>query len=653
MSTAGAIRAGAAYVEVFLDDNRIVRGLAAVQSRLRTWSASLGRLGSGAFGGGLPGPLGAIAHFAGSPAGMFAGLLVASKTFASVGDDLDKMSSRVGVSVEFLSALSHAAKIGGTEIAAMEVGIRRLQRTAYDATRGLSTAVDAFEDLHVNIYAADGQLKSTEQLFMESAAALSRMENNTKKAALATVVFGRAGTGLLPMLREGPEGLLAVMEEAKRLTSPGDNAKPLSPGDRWRPTADGLNSWNEAAQYVRGLRDDSGVLTAPAAIGSPVIVLVKNQSGSDRTRFDVLGVDGVLITPSDNLATFASRRPLVGVLPSVADHAGRFCVLLEPVATGKLGRALFLGVVPARVYVNSHLDAYCNVMESKTIGDETVYLGSGSSGAQILWWEAADISAVGTVVWAVLRLGGAGGGLRCFEVKQSSPAAPAAPGSSVEAWTLRWNATTQQYDDPNRSDPTDLVVIDTEGRFRWLCYDDTEQDAPGSRGLCDANGAIVSIHEPSKLLGGSIQVNSAFVVTGLTSLYALDGGLLPHAATLTTATTPKLGGLEQTCAVAESDAVFVWDDEYQLYKPLWVDRPLAQRVRGTTPSFIGRGTGSFTVSSLTATSPGALPSGASYTITNSGYCIDGGVAFFAEWDTSIPGYRIYDVGACSTSTDCG
>ncbi len=326
------------------------------------------------------------------------------------------------------------------------------------------------------------------------------------------------------------------------MASPGDNAKPLSPGDRWRPTADGLNSWNEAAQYVRGLRDDSGALATPAAMDSPAIVLVKNQSGSDRTRFDVLGVDGVLITPSDNLAVFSSRRPLVGVLPSVADHAGRFCVLLEPVATGKLGRALFLGVVPARVYVNSHLDAYCDVMESKTIGDETVYLGSGSSGAQILWWEAADLSAVGTVVWAVLRLGGAGGGLRCFEVSQSSPAAPAAPGSSVDAWTLRWNATTQHYDDPNRSDPTDLVVIDTEGRFRWLCYDDTEQDAPGSRGFCDSNGVIVSIHEPSKLLGGSVQVTSAFVVTGLTSLYALDGGLLPKRRRLPQRPHPSLAG---------------------------------------------------------------------------------------------------------------
>jgi len=217
MSVAGAIRAGSAYIEVFLDQNPVARGLTAMQTRLRGWSASRSRMGSGVFGGALPGPLGAIAQFASSPAGIFGGLLMASKTFASVGDDLDKMSSRVGASVEFLSALSHAAKIGGTELSAMEVGIRRLQRTTYDASRGLSTAKDAFADLGINIYAADGQLKGTEQLFMESAAALSKMENNTKKAALATVVFGRAGTSLLPMLRDGPEGLMAVMEEAKRL----------------------------------------------------------------------------------------------------------------------------------------------------------------------------------------------------------------------------------------------------------------------------------------------------------------------------------------------------------------------------------------------------------------------------------------------------
>jgi len=202
MAASQGIRAGKAFVELFADDKRLVRGLKAASKRLRAWGASVTSLGAKIFAAG---------------AGVLAPLLAAVKKFASAGDALDKMSSRVGASVEFLSALSHAAQIGGTDISAMEVSIRRMQRTAYDAARGLSTASEAFADLGINVRGADGQLKSTEQLFMESAAALSRMENNTKKAALATVIFGRAGTQLLPMLKDGAEGLAAMMQQARKL----------------------------------------------------------------------------------------------------------------------------------------------------------------------------------------------------------------------------------------------------------------------------------------------------------------------------------------------------------------------------------------------------------------------------------------------------
>ena len=202
MAKTQAIRAGRAFVELFADDKRLVRGLKAASGKLKAWGASVTSIGTKLFSAG---------------AGILAPLVMSVKKFASAGDELDKMSGRVGASVEFLSALSHAAQIGGTDIAAMEVGIRRMQRTAYDATQGLSTAVDAFNELGVNVRRADGQLKSTEQLFMESATALSQMENNTKKAALSTVIFGRAGTKLLPMLKNGSAGLVEVMEEAKRL----------------------------------------------------------------------------------------------------------------------------------------------------------------------------------------------------------------------------------------------------------------------------------------------------------------------------------------------------------------------------------------------------------------------------------------------------
>lgn len=198
---AGAIRAGRAFVELFADDSKLVRGLKAASGKLKAWGATVTGIGLKTMAAGA-----AIA----TP------LMAATRVFMTAGDELDKMSYRVGMSVEFLSALGHAAQIGGTSIGALETGLRRMQRTAYDASQGSSTATQAFAELGVSVYDAGGNLKETEQLFMESAAALSAIENNTKKAALATIIFGRAGTQLMPMLERRGE-LTERMAEAERL----------------------------------------------------------------------------------------------------------------------------------------------------------------------------------------------------------------------------------------------------------------------------------------------------------------------------------------------------------------------------------------------------------------------------------------------------
>ena len=201
MASPREIRAGKAFVELGVKDH-LQAGLNAARKRLMAFGAGLASVGL---------------RFVAAGAAGLAAFGAAGKYFASAGDSLDKMSQRVGASVEFLSALGYAARLGGTDIEAMEVGIRRLQRTAYDAAAGSKTAADAFAALGINVKGADGSLKSTESLFTESAAALSKLTNNTQKAALATVIFGRAGTSLLPMLRDGAGGLEAAMQEAKRL----------------------------------------------------------------------------------------------------------------------------------------------------------------------------------------------------------------------------------------------------------------------------------------------------------------------------------------------------------------------------------------------------------------------------------------------------
>jgi len=205
MATGRSIRAGKAVVELGVRD-RINEGLKAAKRKFKSFAVGIARVGAVTATAGV-----AVA------AGAAAGIGLSVRKFIQAGDALDKMSARTGTSVEFLSKLGHAAQIGGTDIGAMEVGIRRLQRTALDADRGLSTATEAFGRLGIGVHDAQGKLKPTEQLFTEVAGALAKVGNNTEKAALATMIFGRSGTSLLPMLQGGAKGLQAMMEEAEKL----------------------------------------------------------------------------------------------------------------------------------------------------------------------------------------------------------------------------------------------------------------------------------------------------------------------------------------------------------------------------------------------------------------------------------------------------
>jgi len=179
---AGAIRAGKAYVEIYADNSKLLSGLAGAASSIKAWGDTVATAG--------------VTGLVATATAAFG----ASMAFMETGDALDKMSGRTGASVEFLSALSHAAKLGGTDIGAMEVSIKHLAKAAYEAQAGPTTAVaSAFTALGVSVTDAQGRLKKTEDLFMETAAALSQVDNDTQKAALALEVFGRSGTEMLPM----------------------------------------------------------------------------------------------------------------------------------------------------------------------------------------------------------------------------------------------------------------------------------------------------------------------------------------------------------------------------------------------------------------------------------------------------------------------
>jgi hypothetical protein len=193
--SAGAIKAGRAYVEVSLHD-RLAKGLKAAQARLEAFGSAVRNVGLG---------------LAGVGTAALAALGSTAWSFASMGDALDDMAKRTGFSVEALSTLQFAAGRSGTSLEDLEKGVRRMQGTLLDAEQGLSTAKRALAELGLKWEDLKG-LKPEEQ-FERIASGLAGVQDASRRAAIAQDLFGRSGTALVPMLRDLPE----LKKEAERL----------------------------------------------------------------------------------------------------------------------------------------------------------------------------------------------------------------------------------------------------------------------------------------------------------------------------------------------------------------------------------------------------------------------------------------------------
>ena len=135
------------------------------------------------------------------------------------------------------------------------------------------------------------------------------------------------------------------------------------------------------------------------------IVLVRNESGEDRERFDVLGIDGPIITRSDNEPEFRQRVALRGSVPSAA-HGGRFVVLLEPARDQAIVRACIDGVCLGRVRMSDEGHGFADVSAGTASEPES----RASGPVQLLWIEPVEQREDPQVAWCVLRLGGGGAG---------------------------------------------------------------------------------------------------------------------------------------------------------------------------------------------------------------------------------------------------
>ena len=141
--------------------------------------------------------------------------LISAQRFAKVGDEVQKMSFRTGVAVDQLSRLRFVAEQGGTDLNAMERAVSGMQRTLFNANRGLEISTYSLNRLGISLRDIETQ-KPIDQ-FKLLIQQLNRLTNETEKGALAQAVFGRAGRLLLPTISEWEEGFKRLEKEAGNL----------------------------------------------------------------------------------------------------------------------------------------------------------------------------------------------------------------------------------------------------------------------------------------------------------------------------------------------------------------------------------------------------------------------------------------------------
>lgn len=165
-----------------------------------------------AIGGLLKAALGGL-----SVGGAIYGIYKFMNSIIDTADEINKLSQKVGISVESLSTLEYAAKLSDVSIEELRTGLAILNRNIYEASTGSGEITKAFFELGVVTVDANNKIRPTESILNDIIKVFSEMPDSVEKTALSMKLFGRSGAEWIPLMNQGAEGIKKLQEEAKKL----------------------------------------------------------------------------------------------------------------------------------------------------------------------------------------------------------------------------------------------------------------------------------------------------------------------------------------------------------------------------------------------------------------------------------------------------
>ncbi len=132
---------------------------------------------------------------------------------AEYGDEVDKMSQKLGMSAEAYQEWDYVLGQSGVDITSMSTGMKTLTNQIDAAKGGSEDAIERFKQLGISL--EDLNSMSREDIFAAVVTGMQGMEDSTERAALANKLFGKSGQELTPLFNESVESTEALKNAAR------------------------------------------------------------------------------------------------------------------------------------------------------------------------------------------------------------------------------------------------------------------------------------------------------------------------------------------------------------------------------------------------------------------------------------------------------
>lgn len=145
--------------------------------------------------------------------GQAAGRLIVD--MVALGDQIGKVSDKLGVSTDFLQAWRYEATLAGSDDNTADLALQRFTRRLGEAQKGTGELLPVLRQYNIQLTDSAGRTRTSREVLEDYADVIAATLDPQERLRLAFKAFDSEGAGLVNMLVDGGEGLREMQEEAE------------------------------------------------------------------------------------------------------------------------------------------------------------------------------------------------------------------------------------------------------------------------------------------------------------------------------------------------------------------------------------------------------------------------------------------------------